>query len=161
MRRLTPVQLAALAALVGSFLAVFVPSFLRNLHASRLAEPLEGLQRISGRATLLAAGDPPELAYPPSVGRTPKDVPTGEKVVDEPGTWDHPTWQLLGFRKEDPHYYSFDFESESGEKRSQFVAGASGDLDGDGELSRFEIVGEVDGVKEPRTYPMRIHREVE
>lgn len=161
MSRLSPVQLAALVALLGSVLAVFVPTFLENLHASRLAEPLSGLQRIAGRATMLAAGSPPELAFPATVGRTPEEVPAGEKVRDEAGTWDHPTWQLLGFRMEEPHYFSFDFESHVEDAHSYFVAGAWGDLDGDGQLSRFQVYGEVRGITEPRVYPMQIHREVE
>src|SRR5690606_34274349 len=108
MRSLTPLQLAILAALVGSLLAVFVPEFVRNLHASRLAEPLEGLQHLSRQATMHAAGNPPLFAYPRSAPRTPGEVPAGKSATDPSGTWSHPTWKLLSFSKEGPHFFSFE-----------------------------------------------------
>ncbi len=161
MRSLSPLQLALLVAFFGSVLAVFVPTFVRNLHASRLAEPLDGLDHIAQVATMQAAGSPPVLAYPPSVGRTPDQVPAGRAEVDPPGTWDHPTWRLLSFRKSGAHYFSFEFESHTAEGGAHFIARAFGDLDGDGELSHFELYGEVDGAATPRLFPVSIHREVE
>ena len=161
MRSITPLQLALLVAFFGSVLAVFVPTFLRNLHASRLAEPLDGLDHISQVASMQAAGSPPELAYPVSVARTPSQVPPGRAEADPAGTWNHPTWRLLSFQKTKPHYYSFEFESHTAESGAHFIARAFGDLDGDGELSHFEVYGEVQGVETPRIFPVRIHREVE
>jgi hypothetical protein len=142
-------------------LAVFLPTFVRNLHASRLAEPLEGLSEISAAASLLAAGVPTELAYPAPAPRTPSDVPAGAPVVDPPGTWTHPTWQLLGFRQEQRHSFSFSFESESRQEGAFFIARAFGDLDGDGELSKFSVYGEIRGDVAPVVFPVRIEREVE
>lgn len=157
----SPIQLAALVALGGSLAAAFVPTFLQNLHASRLAEPLDGLNQIAGRATAIASGLPPLLAYPESVGRTPARVPAGERKADPEGTWDHPTWRQLDFRKEEAHFFSFEFESHAGPERAEFVARAFGDLDGDGELSRFSIAGEIEGGKSPFLYPLYLEREVE
>lgn len=161
MRSLSPLQLALLVAFFGSVLAVFIPTFLRNLHASRLAEPLDGLHHIAQVASMQAAGSPPELAYPRSVDRTPSQVPAGRAERDPAGTWNHSTWRLLSFQKDEPHYYSFEFESYTAEAGAHFVARAFGDLDGDGELSHFELYGEVKGGETPRVYPVRIHREVE
>ncbi len=161
MRALSSVQMALLFAVFGSVLAVFIPHFIRNLHASRLAEPLDGLEHIATWASVQAAGYPPELAYPPSVGRSPQQVPAGEAVRDPEGTWAHPTWKLLGFKKEEPHYYSFEFESLNSERGAHFTARAFGDLDGDGELSRFELFGETRPGKHPVTYSVRMYREVE
>ncbi len=161
LRTLTPLQLALGVAFGGSVLAVFIPTFVKHLHASRLAEPLDGLDNIASVASLLAAGAPPEIAYPDSAPRTPSEVPAGRRVVDPPGTWDHPTWRLLGFRQEGEHSFSFSFESETDEEGAYFVARSFGDLDGDGELSRFSIYGEVRGTDAPRVFPIRIEREVE
>jgi hypothetical protein len=158
---LTPLQLAIIVALLGSLAAVSIPEFLRNLHASRLAEPLEGLEQIAARASMQAAGSPTLFAYPGTAPRTPEQVPAGESVTDPKGTWSHPTWRLLNFEKSEPHYFSFEFESSISEGGAHFIARAFGDLDGDGELSHFEVFGETRPGKEPRVYPVRIFREVE
>jgi hypothetical protein len=160
-RTLSPVEAAALIALGGSVLAVMVPAFARNLHASRLAEPIDGLNRIATRATAIAAARPTSLAYPASVGLTPEQVPRGEALLDPPGTWDHPTWRMLGFEFTVPHRYSFEFLSENGPERALFEARAHGDLDGDGVFSTFEIAGEAVDGRAPVVFPLESSREVE
>lgn len=55
MRSLSPVEAALCVAIGGSVLAVGVPSFVRNLHASRLVEPIDGLNRIAAAAAERAA----------------------------------------------------------------------------------------------------------
>lgn len=137
MRRFTPIELAIGASLLGSVAAVGVPVFVRNVHASRLSEPVEGLGRL-GAAAVAYADAHGEL--PPSAPLTPATPPRGTKEVDPPGTWDHPTWTALGFRAAPegvPHAYAYSFESTG----TAFVAQARGDLDGDGILSTFEIRG--------------------
>ena len=161
MRSFSPVQLATAVALAASVAAAFIPAFFKNLRASRLAEPLDGLSQIAGRATALAAGLPLSLAYPSPAPRTPARVPSGVRVLDPEGTWDHPTWRLLDFRQEREHSFSFEFESRSDANGAVFVARAVGDLDGDGDLSEFTISGEVQGENDPVVYPLRLRREVE
>jgi len=160
-RSLTPVEAAAVVAIAGSLLATALPAFVRNLHASRLVEPMDGLNRIATRATVLAAGRPAEKAYPKSVGLTPASVPRGERVKDPPGTWNKPTWRLLEFGFKLPHSYSFAFESHNAPGSASFRALAHGDLDGDGVLSTFEISGRSKDGSEPTTSPLDMHREVE
>jgi len=137
------------------------PAFLKNLRASRMVEPMERLKFVAERATALAAGRPVESAYPDSAPLTPSVVPRGETVVDAPGTWDHPTWRLLGFHFEEPHAYSYVFESNNGPERSSFRALAHGDLDGDGNLSTFVVSGESTRSTAPAIGPVAMHREVE
>ncbi len=158
---MTPLQLAVGFAIGGSVLAATVPAFLSNLRATRFAEPIDGLQRIAGRASKLAVSSPLSLAYPESVGLTPAVVPAGERVTDPAGTWEHPTWRLLDFRQDRPHFYAFEFERRTTEGGAEFTARARGDLDGDGELSLFSIVGAVRVGGLPEIYPMQILREVE
>ncbi len=148
-------------AVVGSVLAVGVPAFLRDLHASRLVEPMAGLERIAAAAAARAAHEPVASAYPPSVGLTPAVVPSGAAVRDAPGSWEHPTWVALDFGFSTPHRYSFEFESERRGKRSRYRATARGDLDGDGQLSEFSVQGEVSEGRSPVTYPLEMHREIE
>ena len=146
--------------MVGSVLAVGVPAFLRNLHASRLVEPMEGLTHIARAAAAAAANADPAL-YPPSVGLTPPSVPAGIALKDPAGVWDQPTWLSLDFRFSVPHRYSFEFESERRSRRARYRATAHGDLDGDGQLSDFSVQGEASEGRAPVTYPLEMHREIE
>ena len=139
MRTFTPVELAIGAAILGSLLAVAVPAFSRDLHASRFVEPTDGLARLGESAVAYAEANE---RFPDSAPLTPSVPPRGTKTVDAPGTWDGPTWRALSFRPSAegvPHAYAFSFESSAG--GTTFVAQARGDLDGDGVLSTFEIRG--------------------
>jgi hypothetical protein len=156
-----PLTLAIAIALGGTVAATMVPTFLRNVHASRLAEPLDGLKRIAAHATERAATLPPENAYPESSDYTPAVTPRGELVQDPPGTWDTPTWRALDFGFDSPHAYAFSFESKNDPARATFTARARGDLDGDGVTSDFSLSGSVERGAEPKTRPLEMYREVE
>jgi hypothetical protein len=161
MRPLTPLEAVFIVAVGSSVLCAAVPAFVRNVRASRLAEPVDGLQKIASRASALAAGRPTQFAYPPSTGMTPSRVPAGTTQLDPEGTWDHPTWRILGFRFTNPHAFAFTFESQCSAEESRFTAMANGDLDGDGLLSTFEIRGEVKSGDQPQVGRLDVWREVE
>ncbi|MEY4548520.1 MAG: hypothetical protein RL685_4715 [Pseudomonadota bacterium] len=161
MRSLSLLEGAVGFAIAGSVLAVGVPAFFRNLHASRLVEPMDGLARIASAAAANAEREPVATAYPASVGLTPAVVPAGTAVRDLPGTWDNPTWVSLGFSFATPHRYSFEFGSERRSKRSRYRATARGDLDGDGQLSELSVQGEMSEGRAPLTFPLEMHREIE
>jgi hypothetical protein len=161
MRALRPLEIVVAISIGGSLLAISVPAFVRNLHASRLSEPMDGLLRIGASATALAERRALPRAYPASAPLTPATVPAGTRVEDPPETWQHPTWQELGFRIDHAHYYSFAFDSDNGDERSWFRATAHGDLDGDGLLSTFELRGEWQKGGQPVTFPIEIQREIE
>jgi hypothetical protein len=161
MRALAPVEAAIAFAIAGSVLAVFVPAFIKNLHASRLNEPLDGLGRIARRAAELADGSPQLHAYPESAPLSPPQVARGELVSDPAGAWQHPTWRLLNFAFTTPHAYSFELTTKNAADVSTFSAVAHGDLDGDGVLSTFSISGEVKPGTLPQTFALEVMREVE
>lgn len=161
MRSLSPLEAAVGVSLLGSVLAVAVPAFVRNLHASRLVEPVDGLHRIALRAAALAAQGPAETAYPESTPLTPSQVPRGSPVEDPPGTWNAPGWRLLDFGFKEAHSYSFEFDSVNAPGLATFHAVAHGDLDGDGIPSTFEISGESRDGAEPVTRQIESRREVE
>jgi type II secretory pathway pseudopilin PulG len=151
-RALTVVEAAIAISVLGSLLAVAVPTFIRELHASRFAEPEQGLASIATAACVYAGTQPvaSAAAFPRSVGLTPSSPPRGHLAVDPPGTWSDPTWMALhfpvaadGFAFDDgePHAFSFAFESTFADGKSTFAADAHGDLDGDGTLSTFEVRG--------------------
>jgi hypothetical protein len=154
-RRSAPVELAILFALGGSLLAVAGPTFVREIHASRLVEPVEGLKRMSGAAATFAEehASPPAASgtqavpvpvFPPSAPMTPSAPPRGRCEVDPPDTWETPTWHALQFRPAapgKPHCFAFAFDSAISPPVSTFRAHAHGDLDGDGITSTFEVTG--------------------
>jgi hypothetical protein len=143
-RRFTALELAIAFALVGSLLAVAVPTFVREVHASRLVEPVDGLQRIGASALVYAKGHPVAQGFPPGAPLTPPSPPRGRCDVDPPGAWDHPTWLALEFRPappDAPHCFAFSFDSALSPSLSTFRAQAHGDLDGDGIPSTFELTG--------------------
>jgi hypothetical protein len=160
-RQLTALETIAIVSVASSVLAATVPAFIANLKASRLSEPVDGLSQIAARASGYAMGRPVSLAYPTSVALTPSRVPTGQRVIDPIGTWDHPTWRRLDFAQLEPHGFAFEFESKLGAERSTFIARAHGDLDGDGITSTFEITGESRANEAPTIGPLRVYREVE
>ncbi|MFO0568694.1 MAG: hypothetical protein U0263_23735 [Polyangiaceae bacterium] len=161
MRSLTPVEAAVAVAIVGSVLATSLPAFIQNLHASKLVEPIDGLNRIATRSTSLALGRPVANAYPESAPLTPAQVPAKTRVTDPPGTWEHPTWRELDFGFSVPHSFSFSFDSQNTAQASAFSARAFGDLDGDGSTSEFSISGSVHADGEPTLSPMDMYREIE
>lgn len=158
MRRFTPIELALGVSLLGCIAAVAVPTFSREVHASRFVEPTDGLTRLGASALAYATT---HSRFPDSAPLTPAVPPRGKKEVDPPGTWDHPTWVALDFRASPesvPHAYSFSFESSG----TGFVAQARGDLDGDGILSTFEVKGMTVPGEPPRLEPgMYVSAELE
>ena len=143
-RRFTVLELAVAWAVGGSVLAIAVPTFVREIHTSRMVEPVEGLKRIGAAAVAYAREHPVAQAFPPTVASTPGTPPRGKCEPDPPGAWDAPTWRALDFRPSPegvPHCFSFSFESSLSATKSTFRAQAHADLDGDGIPSTFEITG--------------------
>src|SRR5438105_952655 len=103
--RLSPVELAFAFAIGGSVVAVAVPAFFRNLSASKLSEPVEGLDRMVRAAVVYADGHPQEISFPPSAPLTPAQVPRGVRALDPPDAWEHLTWRALEFRFDQPHAF--------------------------------------------------------
>lgn len=162
-RSWSALELSAAFAVGGSVLAVAIPAFFRNLSASKLSEPIEGLDRLVTNAVAYAEGRPQEISFPPSAPLTPAQVPRGVRALDPPESWEHLTWRSLNFRFEEPHAFAFQFTSElDASKTMRFVATAHGDLDGDGALSTFEVRGERVPGQPARVLPgLYVDREVE
>jgi hypothetical protein len=143
-RRFTPVELAIGFAIGGSLLAVAIPAFVREVHASRFVEPVDGLEHLGAAAIAYAHTRPVAQAFPSSAPLTPPVPPRGRCEADAPGVWEQPTWKALDFEPATPgtpHCFSFAFDSTLSPTRSAFRADAHGDLDGDGIVSTFEVTG--------------------
>jgi type II secretory pathway pseudopilin PulG len=161
---MTLLRFSVLFGIGGSLLAVAVPTFVKNLHASKTAEALDGLDQMTRAALAGAESRAQRESFPPSVERTPDEVPRGVRVVDPPGTWDHLTWRALRFSFQNEHAYSFQFDSsvDPATETARFSCRAFGDLDGDGTLSTFEARGErAPGAAATAMAGLLIRREVE
>ena len=164
-RGLSAVEVAIILSLAGSVLAVAIPAFVRELHASKFAEPTLGLTRL-GEASIAYASARATGAesFPGNAPLSPPVVPRGTLEIDPPGTWDAPTWKALDFHPVGegvPHAFAFGYETTPGVGVIRFTAHAHGDLDGDGQTSTFEIRGHADAsgaVVEPG---MRVDKELE
>src|SRR5687768_15834514 len=110
-RARTAGELAALIGVGGSLCAVAIPSFIQNLSFSKLSEPIEGLNRIVKNAVSYSNGRPHNVSFPPSAPLTPAEVPRGEAAADPTGAWAHLTWRSLDFSFDQPHCFSFRFDS--------------------------------------------------
>ena len=148
-RRLGPVDLAVGFALAGSLLAVAIPVFAREVHASRFVEPVDGLQRIGAAAVAYGLQHAVAQGFPPSNSLTPSVPPRGRCEADSPESWETLTWRALDFRPVPagmPHCFAFSFDSALSPSKSMFRSQSHGDLDGDGIVSTFEVTGHyVDG----------------
>ena len=163
-RSFSAIEISVMIAVGGTLLAVAVPAFFRNLSASKLSEPIEGLDRMVTNAIAYAEGRPQDISFPPAAPLTPNQVPRGIRAVDPPEAWEHLTWRSLNFKFEEAHAFAFKFEShfDPATQVMRFVATAHGDLDGDGLLSTFEVGGERKPGEPARVLPgMFVDREVE
>lgn len=141
MRPLSPVEAALILSIGGSVLAVVLPSFARNLHASYVSEATSGVSDIATRAAALVDAAQNVSALPDSAPLTPGSVPRGVRVKDPKVLWEHPTWKALEFGFESEHAYSFAFDAEKSAEGAKWSARAHGDLDGDGAESTIQIDG--------------------
>jgi type II secretory pathway pseudopilin PulG len=149
-RGFTIVQVVATIAVVLTLLAVTIPPFLQMIRRARTVEAVERLAAIyRGSAAYYTGTRPtqslapviPPRQFPSSSPITPAAVPAGARVTDPPETWRQPTWQALSFSIDEPHYYSYQYDSDGTGTSAVFTARALGDLDGNGIRSTFERTG--------------------
>jgi Tfp pilus assembly protein PilE len=152
---LTLVEVALIVSILGVACAVAVPTFIRSVRTSKVAEASSELQRMQLRAvayysTPQPVGEGKRLrCLPNAAGPTPA-LPSTEPVevqFSAPETPGAATWAALGYEPEGPVRYSYSFlPAMTGCAQRSPVASdgpvltlrAEGDLDGDGLLSRFE-----------------------
>ncbi|MGE0789720.1 MAG: hypothetical protein AB7S26_28870 [Sandaracinaceae bacterium] len=151
---ITLVEAAVVVCVVGIVLAVFIPTFVRELRTSKTSEAVEHLSILSDRAAAYFATEFPQeegptlrRCLPPTAGPTPR-APTVDPApvrFDAEETPGHATWQALGFSPRYDVRYAYTFEPTSSgcglrspEGSYLLTLRAEGDLDDDGERSLFE-----------------------
>jgi Tfp pilus assembly protein PilE len=152
---LTLIEVALILSLLGVMLAVAVPTFLRALRTSKVAEVSSELQRLHASAAAYyvrpqVVGESKRLrCLPPAAGPAPA-LPSVEPssvrfaAPEMPGA---ATWQALGYEPEGPVRYRYSFlpavsgcgsAAPRATSTPLLTLRAEGDLDGDGTFSRFE-----------------------
>jgi len=150
----TLVEAALVVCIVGVLLAVFVPTFIRELRTSKISEAstqLASLHRASAAyyATRHRDGDGPRRVrcLPVEAGPVPADTSTAPVEVDfeDEGLAGFETFSALGFAPDRPLRYRYSFlpikdgcDLLPQDGRPLLTLRAEGDLDGDGKLSLFE-----------------------
>lgn len=148
------VEVAAIVCVVGVVLAVFIPTFLRELRTSKTSEAAEHLELLYQRSAAYfvarrpqAEGPARTACLPPTAGPTPRAPTEDPEEVDfqSDDTPGHETWRALEFEPRIPIRFSYTFEPtasgcglRSPEGTYLLTLRAEGDLDGDGERSVFE-----------------------
>lgn len=154
----TLIELMIVVAIIAILAVVAVPQFTKYMRTAKTAEANEMLDLIKkGAASYYTTprvekgtGLKVACQYPGAVGVTPVgasccdgsvDADDDERCDSEPGRWNHATWSALKFAITDQHYFQFQFNSSGILADSVYTADAFGDLDCDGTMSTFQLVG--------------------
>ncbi len=147
---LTLVEVAVALSVIGVLLALFVPTFVREVRTSKRAEATEQLAHLERLvAAYYATGHEvgertlrhcvPDAAGPAPAEATEDPIDFDFSAEDAPGS---ATWRALGFDPGPTRYrYSFIPERTGCGLREEgplVLLRAEGDLDGDGDLSLYE-----------------------
>ncbi len=132
---IAPVALLIGIFILGPMVAIAIPSFIKYQHRSMTVEARANLRVIS-RAVEMKLAETNTL--PPSLPRTPAEVPCGKKPARWPSDA-NPGWRDLGFAPDTPVRFSYEYIAGPGQ---YFTVRAYGDLSCDGKTSVLEMSSE-------------------
>ena len=157
----TLIELMIVVAIIAILAVVAVPQFTKYMRSAKAAEANEMLDLLKkGSAVYYSTPRTEKNTGVKVVCQFPKDVattPTGtscciddndadkdERCDAKPGSWNDATWSALKFAITDQHYFQYNYTSTGTLSTAKFTANAHADLDCDGQLSTFQLVGKGD-----------------
>jgi len=170
---LSLIEAALVLCLIGTLLAVFVPTFARRVRANKISEASELLREMSDRAAAYYATSwdaSRSHCLPPKAGPTPA-LPSIDPIevdffADE--QTGHATWEALGFQPDRPIRYSYSYTPShegcdliGGKEPGTVTFRAEGDLDGDGVRSIFELRSALDATGLHQADALHVYQRVE
>ena len=157
----TLIELMIVVAIIAILAVVAVPQFTKYMRSAKAAEANEMLDLIKkGSATYYTTprvqegtGTKIECQFPGDVTTTPtgssccasgNDSDNDGRCDANPGNWNNTSWSALKFAITDQHYFQYRYQSSGFKGTAKFIANSHADLDCDGQLSTFQLVGKGD-----------------
>lgn len=146
---LTAIEMTLIVSIAAVLLAVFVPTFLKQVRLSKTSEPTLELAEIDARArvyyqALHGGAARRRRCLPAPAGPTPSVGSVDPIAVDfhaDDGSG-NPTWQALDYQPSGPIRFRYSFTPVAARcgvhGAHLWTIVAEGDLDGDGKHSSFE-----------------------
>ena len=139
----TLIELMVVVSIIGILASVAIPNFILYQLRAKTAEAVVCLEAIAYLERVRIIEEDAAVACRPN----PSVQPTTRKLL-----WEvHPGWTDLGFEPAGQLYYQYEVQLPDATDPTAFVATARGDLDGDGNNTRFEIDGRTMLLKRDRT----------
>ena len=158
----TLIELMIVVAIIAILAVVAVPQFTKYMRTAKTAEATEMLDLIKkGSASYYTTprsqkdtGIKVACQFPASVVLTPiggssccaagLDTDDDERCDAKPSAWNNATWSAIKFAVTDQHYFQYAYASSGTMNSAKFTATANADLDCDGTMSTFQLVGKAD-----------------
>jgi type IV pilus assembly protein PilA len=152
----TLIELMIVVAILGILAAVAIPAFLKYIKRSKTSEATMNLRQVFNSSSSYFGSERSDntgtivnAQFPSTVANTPGLASIGRAKTISAAVWTDLTWRALNFGLTDPHYYTYQYTSNSGtvanfnSTEAAFTAAAFGNLDGNAVYSTFVRFGTI------------------